>query len=340
VVLVPVLLLVASGTIAWATAPAPDQGPVLEAKHYVPAANPWTTLAASGTVEARAPGMPDTDWARVRRGDEMQPYTTVRTGKRSRATLSRKADVLLVDPKSEVELPGKRIGRSGTTVRQTRGSVVYEVDGSESRDFKVVTPYLVAGVKGTVFRVTVTDRYASVTVDEGTVEVASRRDDEMFVVRAGETVLMDAEEGSSLELIAPDRADASRSSREAQRVARNESARLEQTVQRFEQELGKYFEDPDTGFDESDDEASLSLRLEEENELKPEAGEEDDSLSEDLLDEELRQGDPDEFDPNEDPDSGIEPDESLGDPDPFIDPQERPPTDRRRRERVELARST
>jgi hypothetical protein len=168
--------------------------------------------------------------------------------------------------------------------------------------------------------VTVTERYASVTVDEGTVEVASRLDDEMFEVRAGETVLMDAEEGSPLELVAPERADVSPSNREAQRVARNESARLERTLQRFERKLEEYLVDPDAGFEEpDDDEASLSVRLEDENELKPEAGEEDDSLSEDLLDEELRQGDREELDPNEDPDPGIDPD-PADDPDPFIEP--------------------
>lgn len=159
---------------------------------------PWSTVAASGPVEAR-PAIVSAGWQPVRRGDELEPRSVVRTGRRGRATLVRHADILIVDPDSQVELPTAALDEQDSSVRQTSGSVIYEVDGGTDRDFRVFTPYLVAGVKGTVFMVTVEEGYASVTVDEGIVEVTSRSTGESLDVRAGESVWLDAREGAEME---------------------------------------------------------------------------------------------------------------------------------------------
>ena len=58
-------------------------------------------------------------------------------------------------------------------------------------------------------------------------------------------------------------------------MARNEAARLERTVELFELELSEPDDDKTeaTGFaDDGDDDAELEVRLEDENELMPEAG--------------------------------------------------------------------
>ena len=157
----------------------------------------WKTVAASGPVEAQRPA-DEPVWTPLRRGDRLDPQSTVRTGRRGRATLTYSGDVVIVDPDSLVELPDA-LGSDGQSVTQTSGSVIYEIDRRDGRDFKVFTPYLVAGVKGTTFMVTVTDSYASVTVEDGLVEVTSHYTGESMNVGPGESVLLDAAADAEIE---------------------------------------------------------------------------------------------------------------------------------------------
>lgn len=149
----------------------------------------WRTLAASGRTETRPVGLDA--WRRLDRGDLLHADGHVRTGARSRATLAQHATVLVVDPASEVVLP-----REGAEPRvvQSRGAVLYDVDGRTHRGMTVETPTLVAGVKGTVFLVTVRKGVAIVTVREGLVAVTSRATGETVDVGAGEAALV--EEGA------------------------------------------------------------------------------------------------------------------------------------------------
>ena len=190
----------------------------------------WKAVAASGPVETR-PGAIEESWAPVRRGDRLEPLNLVRTGQRGRATLTRSGDILMVDPGSQVELPP--LTGDESSVVQSSGSVIYEVDRREGRDFKVVTPYLVAGVKGTIFMVTVTDSYASVTVEEGLVEVTSLASGESLDVGAGESVQLDAMADGKLEHVSlrakADRAT-SAASKEARNLARADLRRLAHVV--------------------------------------------------------------------------------------------------------------
>jgi len=131
----------------------------------------WTAIAASGRVEALSPGGPADAWTPVHRRDTLEPRSRIQTGGRGRATLTRGADLILVDPDSELVLsPGEGDGEP-TRVEQGRGSALYEIRTGPDRRFEVSTPYLVAGVKGTVFSVMVRDASVAVNVVEGTVEV-------------------------------------------------------------------------------------------------------------------------------------------------------------------------
>jgi len=190
----------------------------------------WKAVAASGPVETR-PGAIEEGWAPVRRGDRLEPLNLVRTGHRGRATLTRSGDVLMVDPESQVELPP--LSGDESSVVQTSGSVIYEVGRREGRDFKVVTPYLVAGVKGTIFMVTVADSYASVTVEEGLVEVTSLASGVSLDVGAGESVQLDAMADGEMEHVSL-RAKADRTaaeaSKDARRLARADLRRLAHAV--------------------------------------------------------------------------------------------------------------
>jgi len=223
-----VMLTVAlAGTVLTALHAAP---PEIDTVDPAPVPAWWKAVAASGPVETR-PGAIEESWAPVRRGDRLEPLNLVRTGHRGRATLTRSGDVLMVDPESQVALPP--LTGDESSVVQTSGSVIYEVGRREGRDFKVVTPYLVAGVKGTIFMVTVTDSYASVTVEEGLVEVTSLASGESLDVGAGESVQLDAMADSEMEHVSL-RVKAERTAAEpnndARKLARADLRRLAHAV--------------------------------------------------------------------------------------------------------------
>jgi hypothetical protein len=190
-------------------------------------ATPWKAVATSGPVTARAEDASDPSWKKLARGERLAARSDVRTGRRGRATLTDEASVLMIDPASEVRLPAP--GEPPRVV-QAKGSVVYEVDGSKVRGFEVVTPFLVAGVKGTVFLVTVEERLAAVTVEHGVVAV--RRGDSGVVVevRAGETAVFDADGPAEIQIIRSGDAAASKDpegSARAVRIAEREERRLD-----------------------------------------------------------------------------------------------------------------
>jgi hypothetical protein len=158
------------------------------------------------------------------------PRTLVQTGKKGRATLTRNASLLMLDPHSVVELPGEGFSDMETSVIQTEGSVLYKVDSRTNPHFEVVTPYLVAGVKGTSFLVTVNDRYASVTVRHGRVEITNTGTGETVELGPGQSVVRERDE------IEMDLVRDRRRSREAQREAK----RLDRMDRRAEHKEAKH----------------------------------------------------------------------------------------------------
>jgi len=158
------------------------------------AETPWKAVAASGSVQARPVAAEQAVWHPVGRGDELSPRTLIETGKKSRATLTRNASLLVLDPSSRVELPGDGSGRMETSVVQTQGSVMYKVDSRSNPHFEVVTPFLVAGVKGTSFLVTVNDDYTSIVVESGRVEVTNPGTGGTMMLGPGESILRQRDE--------------------------------------------------------------------------------------------------------------------------------------------------
>jgi len=216
-----VVLLVAILAVAPAIAkPAVDSSPP------EPLEAPWQAVAASGPVEARAAVSEAAVWNEVSRGDRLMPKTLVQTGKKGRATLTRNASVLILDPHSRVELPGEGFSEMETSVIQTEGSVLYKVDSRTDPHFEVVTPYLVAGVKGTSFLVTVNDRYASVTVRHGLVEITNPGTGEKVELGPGQSVVRERDE-IEMDLVRD---------RRRSRDAKRESKRLDRMDRRAEEE--------------------------------------------------------------------------------------------------------
>jgi hypothetical protein len=186
--------LAALGAVAVA-APALAK-PAADTFAAMPAVTPWKAVAASGPVHARTATTAATQalWRPVARGDELMPQTTVETGRQGRVTLTRSASLLIVDPDSRVELPDGGYGEMETSIVQTQGSVLYKVDSRSNPYFEVITPYLVAGVKGTSFLVTVNDRYAAVSVQHGRVQITNPGTGETVLLGPGESVLRHRDE--------------------------------------------------------------------------------------------------------------------------------------------------
>jgi hypothetical protein len=181
---VPIALVLAAAATTLSARPVSDSH-----AGSMPATLAWKAVAASGNVHARPVDAGQQSWRDVARGDELMPQTTVETGRTGRVTLTRNAGVLIVDPESRVELPDIRHVGIETSIVQTRGSVLYKVDKRTTPHFEVVTPYLVAGVKGTAFLVTVNDRYASVTVQSGRVEITDPGTGDRLLLGPGESVV-------------------------------------------------------------------------------------------------------------------------------------------------------
>ncbi len=184
----------------------------------------WKAVAASGSVETHA--LSGEEWVDVRRGDMVEAQSLLRTGRRGRATLTRGGDVLIVDPRTEMVIPSSTV----SSVTQNSGTVIYEVDGSTNRDFKVVTPYMVAGVKGTVFMVTVGERRTSVTVHDGRVEVSDRRNGRRVELEAGDTVLVGRNEDDDIEVLRADERHKMVGRDDARKVAARNHQRLVSAV--------------------------------------------------------------------------------------------------------------
>jgi hypothetical protein len=195
--------------------------PAADTFAVMPAVTPWKAVAASGPVHARdAAAATEALWHPVGRGDELMPQTTVETGHKGRVTLTRSASLLIVDPDSRVELPDERYGELETSIIQTQGSVLYKVDSRSNPHFEVVTPYLVAGVKGTSFLVTVNDRYAAVTVQHGRVEITNPGTGETVLLGPGDALLRQRDE-IEMDLVR-DRQRSGDARKESKRLARME----------------------------------------------------------------------------------------------------------------------
>jgi hypothetical protein len=191
---------------------------------------PWKTVAASGEVLSRSNLAPEDAWEKVRRGNSYESLTYMRTGKRGKATFAQERHILIVRSNSSLRLPQIDSADPDSQVFQDSGRVTYEVDGSQTDHFEVVTPYLIAGVKGTVFTVEVTGQSAKVHVVEGVVEVSSRFRELSVELQAGEEVLVDAEETDRLEIRQAERVIVEKTRREVrfarQKVSDADPARI------------------------------------------------------------------------------------------------------------------
>lgn len=126
----------------------------------------WTVVEATGTVELA-------DGAQhalpTQAGTALEPPFTISTGSDGHAVLSHGKDMLTLsaDSRLGVPKPSTEDGSLMTQVRQTLGSVLYQVEHLVKPHFEVDTPFLVSVVKGTTFNIHATLEDSTVALIEG-----------------------------------------------------------------------------------------------------------------------------------------------------------------------------
>lgn len=134
-------------------------------------------------------------------GAELQIGDKVKTGARGRVLISRGAESMMLGRDTAIEF-GANADPQVTTILQQSGSLELEVEKRGVPHFEVETPFLVAAVKGTHFKVTVGPRRAGVNVERGLVDVGALKTGLHVGVAAGQSTSLDAA-GTSLVVSGP-----------------------------------------------------------------------------------------------------------------------------------------
>ena len=122
----------------------------------------------------------------LKRGD------VVRTGANGRVRLARTEESVFIGPNTIASIAKRPTPGMRTTVLLERGSSEFQIRKRSKAHFSVETPYLVAIVKGTTFKVTVGGRSARVSVTEGKVQVKSLVSGEYTDIVAGQSAVVNS----------------------------------------------------------------------------------------------------------------------------------------------------
>jgi len=164
---------------------------------WVNAGETLRLLSFQGQVVHKTSG--GTIWQKVSGEVHLQPGDVLRTGAQSKAELEFQGGVIRMYENTILELPKEvKQGAKNHITKKTlaqlmKGRSIFKIiKDSLERPFEVVTPSLIAGVKGTTFRVTQENQVKSVEVFEGLVEVSNReRLEERVNVGMGQKTLIE-----------------------------------------------------------------------------------------------------------------------------------------------------
>jgi hypothetical protein len=144
----------------------------------------WHVSKSSGEVWLTATGAQTVSLSSEA---SLKPGDNIRTGRNGRVLLARGEETILISPNSAIGIPAQAKEGLSTTIMQQAGSIVLEVEKRNVQHFEVETPYLAAVVKGTQFRVSVSNKDASVDVLRGEVEVADLKSGQFALVLPGQS---------------------------------------------------------------------------------------------------------------------------------------------------------
>jgi hypothetical protein len=142
-------------------------------------------------------------WETVEVGTVVPSQAWMSTGPRGRATLTRGAESLQLSPNTlAAVITSEGLFSRKTEVVQQKGQIALNIEKRSRPHTYVHTPFLAAVVKGTTFTVTVTAQAASVSVDEGLVQVSSFTGGQSANVGPGQQVTVDQAQSMSVAGIA------------------------------------------------------------------------------------------------------------------------------------------
>ena len=155
-----------------------------------------TTTQVSYTIDKKT-------WEAVEVGTVIPSKAWMSTGPRGRVTLTRGEESLSLGPNSlGAVITTEGLFSRKTEVVQQKGEIALNIEKRSRPHTYVHTPFLAAVVKGTTFTVTVTEQAASVSVDEGLVEVSSFTSGQSADVGPGQQVTVDQAQNMSVAGIA------------------------------------------------------------------------------------------------------------------------------------------
>lgn len=139
-------------------------------------------------------------WREVKRGMVLKNHSWLSTGNRARIVLERNKDQVVFQPGTMAGLYERASAVVHTDFAQQSGELRLSIDPRFTPHLAVQTPYMAALVKGTVFRVKVTEKGSSVAVERGRVQVSDVRSGETVGVSSGQKASVDDNPETSMTL--------------------------------------------------------------------------------------------------------------------------------------------
>ncbi|MEQ9143159.1 MAG: FecR domain-containing protein [Parvibaculaceae bacterium] len=160
----------------------------------------WTVESQSGAVWVKQDNLQP---IALTPQDQLRAGATIETGADGRVVLIRGEESIIISPSTSIALPEDSSRGMATTILQSFGTILLQVEKRASQHFEVETPFLAAVVKGTKFTVTVDPSGAAVHVVEGAVEVLDLDTGDVGMVRPGQTAYTPAAAGVGLSVGGP-----------------------------------------------------------------------------------------------------------------------------------------
>ncbi|WP_142588634.1 FecR domain-containing protein [Pseudorhizobium halotolerans] len=159
-------------------------------------AQDWTVTRAnkqvSYTVDKKT-------WHAVETGSVIPNQAWISTGPRGRATLARGTESISLQPNTlGAVITTQGLFSRKTDVVQQKGQMALNIEKRSRPHTYIHTPFMAAVVKGTTFTVTVTEEDASLSVQEGLVQVSSFTGGQSTNVGPGQQVTVDQNQSMSV----------------------------------------------------------------------------------------------------------------------------------------------
>jgi len=169
----------------------------------------WSVESHAGTVWVRQDALQP---VALNPAQRVRAGSTIETGADGRVVLVRGDESIIISPRTSIALPDQSETGMATTILQSFGTILLQVEKRAKQHFKVETPFLAAVVKGTKFTVTVDESGSAVHVVEGAVEVTDLDTGDIGMVRPGQTAYTPAAQGVGLSVRGPGAVPPSRAS--------------------------------------------------------------------------------------------------------------------------------